>query len=65
MYRRGNWVKLKQDEKGPHFGVSASLLMTGGAPPTAISAYYNSEMARLRSLLLFFPPSSSLKMNAN
>lgn len=55
MYRRGNWLKLKQDEKGLHFGVAASLLMTGGAPSTAISAYYNSEMARLRSLS-FSPP---------
>lgn len=63
MYRRSNWLKLKQDEKGLHFGVAASLLMTGGAPPTAISAYYNSEMARLPSL--FFSPLSSLKMNAN
>lgn len=46
MYLCSNWLKLKQDEKGLHFRVAALLLMTRG-PPTAISAYYNLEMARL------------------
>lgn len=47
MYPCSNWLKLKQDEKGLHFRVAALLLMTRG-PPTAISAYYNLEMALLR-----------------
>lgn len=46
MYLYSNWLKLKQNEKGLHFRAAALLLMTRG-PPTAISAYYNLEMALL------------------
>lgn len=46
MYICGNGLKLKQDGKGLCFGAAELLLMTRGAP-TAISAYYNLEMALL------------------
>lgn len=46
MYLCCNGLKLKQDEKGLHFRGAALLLMTRG-PPTAISAYYNFEIALL------------------
>ena len=46
MYLCSNGLNLKQDEKGLHFRGATLLLMTRG-PPTAISAYYNLEMAFL------------------
>lgn len=46
MYLCSNGLKLKQDKKGLHFREAALPLMTRG-PPTAISAYYNLEMALL------------------
>lgn len=46
MHLCSNGSKLKQDEKGLHFSGAALVLMTRG-PPTAISAYYNLEIALL------------------